>query len=117
MIQFFGYNKCSTCQKAKKFLKQHDLDFKDIDITQNPPAKSVLKKILKSDHYSLKHLLNTSGVAYREMDMKSKRDQLSEDQLLQLLSQNGRLVKRPIIIEGDKVTVGYKEERIQDVWG
>ena len=117
MIQFFGYDKCSTCQKAKKYLKAKNIAFDDIDITEKPPSKSTLKAILKTDEYSLKQLFNVSGQLYRQMNMKEKMSEYSTNELIELLSQDGKLVKRPIITDGKRVTVGYKEERIKEVWG
>lgn len=116
MIKFYGYNKCSTCIKAKKFLKDREIPFKEFDITLDPPSKAALTRIVKANDYPLRKLFNTSGMAYREMDMKSKFDQYSESELLELLSQNGRLVKRPIVLDGDKHTVGFNVEKFEDVW-
>ncbi len=117
MIKFYGYNKCSTCVKAKKFLKDHGVEFKDIDITVEPPSQSALRRIVQAKVYPLRKLFNTSGMAYREMDMKSKMDSYSEAQLIELLSQNGRLVKRPIVIDGTRHTVGFNSDKFKEVWG
>lgn len=116
MIQFYGYNKCSSCQKAKKFFKDHGIPFEEIDITVRPPKETVLKKILARGEYGLKQLFNTSGQLYREMDIKSKIGTMSEKDLVDLLSSHGKLVKRPLITDGRRHTVGYREEALRQTW-
>jgi arsenate reductase len=115
MIEFYGYNKCSTCVKAKKLLKDKAVKFNDIDITTNPPSVDLLENILKYGDYELKDLFNKSGQMYRELNMKEKMNQMSKAELIELLSQNGRLVKRPIIVNGRKFSVGFDGEKIKQV--
>ncbi len=110
MIKFYGYDKCSTCIKAKKLLTSKGIKFEDIDITTNPPAKDLLNQILDSGKYDLKALFNKSGQMYREMNMKDKINIMSKEELLDLLSKNGRLVKRPVISDGKQHCVGYDEK-------
>lgn len=116
MIQFYGYSKCSSCQKAKKFLSANAISFKDIDITEQPPDKSLLKKILNSGEYQLKQLFNTSGQLYREMGIKDKIPTASDGELLELLSRHGKLIKRPVITDGKRHTVGFREEALRKTW-
>lgn len=116
MIKFYGYNKCSTCVKAKKLLVQQEVRFDDIDITTTPPAKAELKSILKSGSYQIKDLFNRSGEQYRELNMKEKLPKLSEDEALDLLVKNGRLVKRPIVTDGKQATVGFDEKVFKQTW-
>jgi arsenate reductase len=115
MIEFYGYNKCSTCVKAKKLLNDKAVKFNDIDITTNPPSVDLLENILKYGDYELKDLFNKSGQMYRELNMKEKMNQMSKAELIELLSQNGRLVKRPIIVNGRKFSVGFDVEKIKQV--
>lgn len=115
MNKFYGYNKCSTCQKAKKYLDSLNIKYEDIDIISNPPSKELLNKILDSKTYDLKSLFNTSGQLYREMNIKDKINVLSQDQLLDLLSNNGKLVKRPLIVINDKYVLGFKEDKIKEL--
>lgn len=115
MITVYGYDKCSTCKNAETFLKLKQHTFKKIDITQTAPSLSILKQAL-SQGYTLKDLFNTSGVQYRELGMKDKIKSLSETEALKLLSQNGRLVKRPIVTDGQKITVGFKPEVFNTIW-
>ncbi|MBZ0167173.1 MAG: Spx/MgsR family RNA polymerase-binding regulatory protein [Candidatus Omnitrophica bacterium] len=116
MIQFYGYNKCSSCLKAKKLFKEHAIPFEDIDITSHPPAKKLLQAIVKSGDYTLRQLFNTSGQLYREMRIKEKIGDVSETELVDLLSKHGKLVKRPLISDGKRYSVGYREEQIRKIW-
>ena len=109
MLKFYGYEKCSTCRKAKKALQAEGVELKEIDITEKPPALSALKKWLKSGQIGLKELLNTSGQEYRKLGMSEKIKSLPENEILKLLSENGRLVKRPIITDGVAVTAGFRD--------
>ena len=114
MLQFYGYDKCSTCKNAEKVLIAKKIDFAKTDITQTAPAISTLKLAL-SQGYTLMDLFNKSGVQYRELGMKDKVKTMSEAEALKLLSQNGRLVKRPIVTDGKKITVGFKDD-FKTVW-
>ena len=114
-MKFYGYNKCGTCRKAQKFLDGKKVTYKSIDITETPPPKTVLKKALKTRE--LKKLFNTSGVQYKELNIKDKLKEMTEAQALDLLASNGRLVKRPIAVDGDRVTVGFDEEEYKQIWG
>lgn len=116
MLNFFGYDRCGTCRKAKKFLEAKNIAFKDIDITTKPPSKKQLKDILNTGDYELKHLFNTSGVQYRELNIKDKLPKMTEAQALDMLSKNGRLVKRPIVTDGKRMTVGFKEDLFKKIW-
>ena len=117
MILFYGYNKCSTCRKAKAHLQKRAIAFKEYDITSTPPSKTILQALLKSGAYQLKELFNRSGELYREMKLAEKLPAMSEVKALELLSTHGKLVKRPIITDGTKHTVGFDEKRMQSIWG
>lgn len=114
-MKFYGYNKCGTCRKAKKFLEGKKHTFQDIDITETPPPKTVLKRALKTRE--LKKLFNTSGVQYKELNIKDKLKDMTESQALDLLASNGRLVKRPFVVTQDAITVGFDETEFKKVWG
>jgi arsenate reductase len=113
-VKFYTYNKCSTCRKAKKFLEENDISFKEIDLIEDPPSKAVLKKALNGRE--LRKLFNTSGVQYRELKIKDKLKEMTESQALDLLAGNGKLIKRPIAINGGTVTVGFDEGEYKNVW-
>lgn len=108
--KIFEYSKCSTCRNALKFLAQKKIAFEKVDIVENPPSLKELKQMLLQKEGNLKALFNTSGEMYREMKLSEKLPKLSESEALDLLSKNGKLVKRPFLL-GEKIgLVGFKEE-------
>lgn len=103
------YPKCSTCQKAKKWLNDHKVEFKERHIvTENPTAEELKNWHLKSG-LPLKRFFNTSGNVYKDLNLKDKLSNMSEKEQYQILSTNGMLVKRPILLGEDFVLVGFKE--------
>ena len=117
MIDFYGYDGCETCRKAKRWLDGQGLAYRSIPIVDRPPSEALLKKILKAGEYELKHLLNTSGQVYRQMKIKEKLVGMTPAQALALLSTQGKLCKRPIVTDGTRHTVGFKEAVFEQVWG
>ena len=113
-MKFFSYNKCGTCRKAKKILDAYKLSYDEIDITETPPPKSVLKKAIKLK--GMKKLFNTSGEQYKKLRIKDKIGAMTETQAIELLSSNGRLVKRPIAVDKNRITVGFNEIEYKEVW-
>lgn len=116
-IHYYGYNKCSTCRKAQKWLDANNVEVVEHAIVDDPPSKNALKKIIASGEYELKDLFNKSGVLYREMNMKDKLPTMSKADAIDLLAAHGKLIKRPIITDGLKHTVGFKEEHLKAIWG
>ena len=110
MIKFYGYSKCSTVKKAKKWLNENNISFEEIEITENPPTKEELKKMYKVSGLELKKFFNTSGVKYRELGLKDIVKTESEDKLLEILSSDGMLIKRPLVYDDKNVLLGFKEE-------
>ena len=110
--KFYQYKKCSTCVKAAKFLDKKSVDYKAIDITEKPPTKTELEFMLKQYDGEIKKLFNTSGIQYRELNIKDKLPTMTKKQAIDMLSKNGKLVKRPFFINGKKGVVGFKE----DIW-
>ncbi len=106
---FVEYPKCSTCQKAKKWLDEHNMEYTDRHIVNENPIYDELKEWHKKSGLPLKKFFNTSGMLYREMQLKDKLSLMSEEEMLKLLATNGMLVKRPLIIDGKTVLVGFKE--------
>ncbi len=113
-MKFYGYNKCGTCRKAQKYLVDKNIAFEDIDITLNPPPKTVLKRAMQA--VGMKKLFNTSGVQYKELQIKDQIKTMTEATALNLLASNGRLIKRPIAVASDRVTVGFNEDEYKKVW-
>ena len=114
MIFFYGYEKCDTCRKAKRWLSDKGIDFNFIDITASPPDARVLRQALAAG-YPLASLFNRSGELYREMNIKDRFLKLSQEEALKLLSGHGKLIKRPIVTDGRRVTVGFDEKAFA-VW-
>ncbi|WP_430494146.1 arsenate reductase family protein [Rossellomorea marisflavi] len=115
-ITFYSYPKCGTCRKAKKWLEQEDVDFNEIHIVEEPPSKETLKELYEKSGLPLKKFFNTSGMKYRELGLKDKVNTASDDELLELLASDGMLIKRPLTTDGQKVTLGFKEETFEDAW-
>ena len=106
---FIYYPKCSTCKNAKKYLEESHIKFTERDIKENNPTYEELKEWYVKSKLPLKKFFNTSGLLYKEMNLKDKLAEMSEEEQLKLLSTNGMLVKRPLMILDDKVLVGFKE--------
>ncbi|MDE7425434.1 MAG: arsenate reductase family protein [Lachnospiraceae bacterium] len=106
---FLNYPKCLTCQKAKKWLDEHNLEYSQRHIVEDNPSYDELKEWYEKSGLLLKKFFNTSGLLYKKMELKNKLPLMSEDEQLKLLETNGMLVKRPIVINKDKVLVGFKE--------
>ena len=106
---FICYPKCSTCQKAKKWLSEHKIEFTERHIVDANPTYDELKEWYVNSGLSLKKFFNTSGLLYKEKQLKDKLPTMSEEEQLELLATNGMLVKRPILVNDDMVLVGFKE--------
>ncbi len=106
---FLCYPKCSTCQKAKKWLEEHNINYTERNIAENNPSYEELKEWHARSGLPLKRFFNTSGRLYKEMKLKDKLPTMSEDEQLKLLATNGMLVKRPLLIDENTVFVGFKE--------
>ena len=110
MLKFYGYKKCSTCRKAEKALAGLGREYAFIDITETPPSQAELKAVLKRSGAEARKLFNTSGVQYKELKVKDKAPAMTEPQVLSMLAGNGRLIKRPIVTDGTKATIGFGDE-------
>ena len=106
---FIQYPKCSTCQKAKKWLDAHHITYTERHIAEDNPSYDELKKWYKKSRLPLKKFFNTSGLLYKEMQLKDKLPDMSEEEQLKLLATDGMLVKRPLIVDDNGVLVGFKE--------
>jgi len=108
-MKFLWYPKCSTCQKAKKWLDEHHKKYTARHIVEENPTFEELKEWHEKSGLPLKRFFNTSGMIYREMGLKDKLGNMSEDEQLKLLASDGMLVKRPIVLAGNTVLTGFKE--------
>ncbi|MBX3616751.1 Spx/MgsR family RNA polymerase-binding regulatory protein [Nitrosomonas sp.] len=116
MLKFYGYKKCDSCRKAERFLQQAGITYQFIDITGNPPNAAELAEIVLHANIPLNKFFNTSGLQYRELSIKERLPTLSDHQKLNLLASNGRLIKRPLITDGRRATVGFDDEHFAAVW-
>ena len=106
---FIQYPPCSTCQKAKKWLDEHGLNYTERHIKEDNPCYEELKKWYEMSGLPLKRFFNTSGLLYKSMNLKDRLPAMSEDEQLRLLATDGMLVKRPIIVDGKTVLTGFRE--------
>lgn len=115
MNVFLCYPTCSTCKKAKKFLESNNIKYELRDIKLNNPNKEELDRFVKLSGMDIKSFFNTSGLVYKELGLKDKLPNMSYDEKLNVLSSNGMLVKRPILVTKNKVYVGFKEKQWHDL--
>ena len=108
-MQFICYPKCSTCQKARKWLEANHLEFTERHIVEENPSYEELKEWYAESGLPLKKFFNTSGMLYKEMQLKDKLPTMNEEEKLKLLATNGMLVKRPLIVNGNIILTGFKE--------
>ena len=111
---FIYYPKCSTCQKAKKWLDAQEISYTERHIVEENRTYEELKKWQARSGLPIKKFFNTSGMLYKEMQLKDKLPQMSEDEQLKLLATNGMLVKRPVIVDGDTVLTGFREKEWEE---
>lgn len=109
MVKFICYPKCTTCQKARKWLDDNQIEFELRDIKLDNPTLDELTEWYKKSGLPLKKFINTSGLLYKSLDLKNKIPTMSEDEMLKLLVTDGMLVKRPLLVGEDFVFVGFKE--------
>lgn len=111
---FIEYPKCSTCQKAKKWLEENNIKFEDRHIVENKPTEEELPKWIKLSNKDIKNWFNTSGLKYRELNLKDKLHSMSDTEKVKLLASDGMLVKRPILISDKGILIGFKEKEWKD---
>lgn len=113
----YHYPQCGTCRKGIRSLqsKGRELDLRNVK--ENPPGKEELSKLVELSGLELKKFFNTSGEVYRTLGLKDKLPDMPREEQIALLASNGMLLKRPIVTDGKQVTVGYREEEFERVWG
>lgn len=113
-LEFICLPKCTTCQKAQAWLDSHSKDYTIRDIKVENPTKEEITSWLKKSGLEIKSFFNTSGLVYKSLDLKNRLSYMTLEEKILLLSDNGMLVKRPIVISGDIVLVGFKEKAWQE---
>lgn len=107
---FVEYPKCSTCKKAKKWLEENNIEFIDRDITRETPTVKELTEWIARSGQDIKKWFNTSGLKYKELNLKDKLLAMSDKEKIELLASNGMLIKRPILVSDKEIFTGFKEE-------
>lgn len=106
---FIQYPKCSTCKKAKKWLKENNIEFVDRNITEEIPTIQELTKWIKESGQEIKKWVNTSGLKYKELNLKEKLATMNDEQKIELLASDGMIIKRPLLISDKGIFIGFKE--------
>lgn len=107
---FIEYPKCSTCKKAKKWLEENNIEFIDRNIVEETPTTKELNEWIKMSNVEIKKWFNTSGLKYKELNLKEKLATMSDEEKIKLLSSDGKLIKRPLLISDKGIFIGFKEE-------
>ncbi|RHW36769.1 arsenate reductase family protein [Lysinibacillus yapensis] len=115
-VKLIQYPRCTTCRKAQKWLDENGVDYEAIHIVEQTPSKEELRNYWQASGLPLKKFFNTSGKKYKELGLKDKLASMSEEEQLELLASDGMLIKRPIVANGEKVTLGFKEEEFTECW-
>ncbi|MEO4054394.1 arsenate reductase family protein [Solibacillus sp. CAU 1738] len=115
-IQLIQYPKCSTCKKAQKWLDENGIAYELTHIVEQTPTKEQLRQFYDISGLPLKSFFNTSGMKYKELGLKDKLPNMTEDEQLALLASDGMLIKRPIVTDGKKITLGFKESDFLESW-
>lgn len=111
---FIEYPKCSTCQKAKKWLIQHNVEFTDRNIVTDVPTEEELEKWIKMGGEEIKKWFNTSGLKYKELQLKEKLPSMTDKEKISLLASDGMLIKRPLLIADKGILIGFKEAKWEE---
>lgn len=117
MINFYWYPKCSTCRKAKKWLDDHHVEYETIDMIQHVPNEKQLLTWMHESELPRRRFFNTSGKLYRESGLKDRLDTMTEEECAKVLSEDGMMIRRPILVVDDAVTFGFKESVYEDLLG
>ena len=115
-LKVIEYPKCTTCRKAVKWLQDANIEFEKVHIVEQTPTVEQLTAYYKLSGLPLKKFFNTSGNKYKELGLKDKLADMTEEEQLQLLASDGMLIKRPIVTDGNKLTLGFKESDFSETW-
>ena len=113
-MEFICYSRCSTCQKAKKWLDEHSIEYTERPIKEDNPSAEELKEWHERSGIPLKRFFNTSGMLYKELKLKDKLPGMSDEEQYELLATDGMLVKRPLLVSDDFVLTGFKEKEWEE---
>lgn len=116
-VTVYQYPQCGTCRNAVKWLQQHEIETHLVHIVNEPPSAAALRELIGKSGLDIKKFFNVSGEVYKEMKLKDRLPSMSEEDMIELLASNGKLIKRPIVTDGTRVTVGFKEDAFAEAWG
>lgn len=116
-ITVYHYPNCGTCRKALKWFEDKDIEIEKVHIVEHPPGKQQLKKMIDMSGLDIKKFFNTSGQVYKQENVKEQLPTMTDDEKIELLASNGMLIKRPLVSDGKKVTVGFNESQYEETWG
>ena len=108
---FIEYPKCSTCKKAKKWLEDNNIEFKDRNIVEETPTEKELTEWIKRSGLDIRKWFNTSGLKYKELNLKEKLNNMSDQEKIELLASDGMLIKRPVLVSNKGIFTGFKEDK------
>lgn len=108
---FIEYPKCSTCKKAKKWLEENNIEFEDRNIIEETPTIKELTKWIKESGLDIKKWFNTSGLKYKELNLKEKLSNISDKEKIELLASDGMLIKRPVLVSDKGIFIGFNEDK------
>lgn len=112
---FIEYPKCSTCKKSKKWLEENNIDFVDRNIVTDTPTVEELSNWIERSGQDIKKWFNTSGLKYKELNLKDKLVSMSDKEKIELLASDGMLIKRPLLISNKGICIGFKEEKWEEI--
>lgn len=115
-LTFYWYPNCGTCRKAKKWLEDNQIDYNAVHLVKETPSKEEILQLIEKSELPPKKFFNTSGKKYRELNMKDKINDMTQEEMAESLASDGMLIKRPIAVDKDKVTVGFKEDMYEENW-
>jgi arsenate reductase len=116
VLKVLEYPKCGTCRNAKKWFDENAVPYEAIHIVEETPSEENLKELIEKSGLPIKKFFNTSGKKYRELGIKDKIQNSTNDELVKLLASDGMLIKRPIVTDNNTVTVGFKEDIFEKTW-
>ncbi|SFS49985.1 arsenate reductase family protein [Paenibacillus sp. BC26] len=116
-LTIYDYPKCGTCRSAIKTLKAMGYELESHNVFETAPSVETLQTLIANSGLEVKKFFNTSGEVYKELGLKDKLPGMTEQEKIELLASNGRLIKRPVVTNGSTVTVGFKDEEYDRVWG
>ena len=114
-MKVFVYRKCSTCMKALKWLEAHNVEFEERAIKEENPTYEELKEWYTMSGLQLKKFFNTSGMLYKQMNLKDKLKEMNEEEMIKLLATDGKLIKRPLLVSEEGILVGFKEDSYKQI--